>query len=103
MNKTILSLLTSTRMVGVCFVYVGGSVCCVRVLCLFGTSGPCLHWSSLCSLYMYVDSFPIKVNDKYFEEYYDLVEVRPVAMAMHKHTCCMTVRPGYYSSVVPIQ
>lgn len=43
----------------------------------------------------HVDSFPIKVNDKYFEEYYDLVEVRPVAMAMHKHTCCMAVRPGY--------
>ena len=51
----------------------------VRVcVCVFGAS-----FVHVCTL-LHADSFPLKVNDRYFEEYYDLVEVRPVAMAMHQ-------------------
>ena len=82
----------------VCCVCVCACVCCVCMcvcecvcvvcmfcVCLVHLVHVYLHWSSLCSLYLCVDSFPIKVNDRYFEEYYDLVEVRPVAMAMDEH------------------
>ena len=52
-------------------------VCCTCV-CVFGAS-----FVHVCPL-LHADSFPLKVNDRYFEEYYDLVEVRPVAMATHQ-------------------
>ena len=81
-NNTFLALRTLSGSDNSVFAYFyknGTCMCvCCTCVCVFGAS-----FVHVCIL-LHADSFPLKVNDRYFEEYYDLVEVRPVAIAMHQ-------------------